>query len=356
MTIETEKPSPSAGGDKTASHSSGSAREPKTGKKSRTDKKSRAGKRLQEQVSGRPRAGRLTRFKRDRSLVFMALPAVLLLAVFAYLPMLGNVVAFQDYSPFIGFADSPWVGLDNFSRVFGDPDFWMAVKNTLVITAFQLVFFFPIPIALAILLNSLINPKLRAAIQAVVYLPHFFSWVLVVSVFQQIFGGAGLLNQSLRANGWEAVDVMTNPDTFLFLITSQAIWKDAGWGIIVFLAALSAIDPAQYEAAAVDGAGPWKRMWHVTLPGLRSVIVLLLILRLGDSLSVGFEQLILQRDAVGAEAAEVLDTFVYYTGVQNGDWSYAAAAGLIKGVISLALILAANKVAHIFGESGVYSK
>ncbi|TQS93334.1 sugar ABC transporter permease [Arthrobacter sp. TS-15] len=350
MTIETEKPSPSAGGDKTAAHSSGSAREPQTGKKSQT------GKRLQEQVSGRPRAGRLARFKRDRSLVFMALPAVLLLAVFAYLPMLGNVVAFQDYSPFIGFADSPWVGLDNFSRVFGDPDFWMAVKNTLVITAFQLVFFFPIPIALAILLNSLINPRLRAAIQAVVYLPHFFSWVLVVSVFQQIFGGAGLLNQSLRANGWEAVDVMTNPDTFLFLITSQAIWKDAGWGIIVFLAALSAIDPAQYEAAAVDGAGPWKRMWHVTLPGLRSVIVLLLILRLGDSLSVGFEQLILQRDAVGAGAAEVLDTFVYYTGVQNGDWSYAAAAGLIKGVISLALILAANKVAHIFGESGVYSK
>ncbi|UKA49720.1 ABC transporter permease subunit [Arthrobacter sp. FW305-123] len=349
MTIETEKPAASAGADTSQAPHSGSAQQTTTGK-------AKSGKRLQEPGSGRPRAGKLARFKRDRSLVFMALPAVLLLAVFAYLPMLGNVVAFQEYSPFIGFADSPWVGLENFSRVFSDPDFWMAVKNTLVITAFQLVFFFPIPIALAILLNSLINPKLRSAIQAVVYLPHFFSWVLVVSVFQQLFGGAGLLNQSLRANGWEAVDVMTNPDTFLFLITSQAIWKDAGWGIIVFLAALSAIDPAQYEAAAVDGAGPWKRMWHVTLPGLRSVIVLLLILRLGDSLSVGFEQLILQRDAVGAEAAEVLDTFVYYTGVQNGDWSYAAAAGLIKGVISLALILAANKVAHIFGESGVYSK
>lgn len=304
----------------------------------------------------RPRASLKVRFNRDRSLVFMALPAVILLGVFAYLPMLGNVVAFQDYSPFVGIPDSPWVGMENFSRVMADPEFWLAVKNTLVITAFQLVFFFPIPIALAMLLNSLVNPRLRAAIQAVVYLPHFFSWVLVVSVFQQIFGGAGLLNQSLRANGWQAMDVMTNPDTFLFLITSQAIWKDAGWGIIVFLAALSAIDPAQYEAAAVDGANRWKRMWHVTLPGLRSVIVLLLILRLGDSLTVGFEQMILQRDAVGADASEVLDTFVYYTGVQNGDWSYAAAAGLIKGLVSLALILAANKVAHIFGESGVYSK
>jgi len=304
----------------------------------------------------RPKANLKLRFARDRSLVFMVLPAVVLLGIFAYIPMLGNVVAFQDYSPYVGIPESPWVGLENFARVFADGDFWLAVKNTLTITAFQLLFFFPIPIALAMLLNSLVNPGLRAVIQSVVYLPHFFSWVLVVSVFQQIFGGAGLLNQALRANGWQPVDIMTNPDTFLFLLTSQAVWKDAGWGIIVFLAALSAIDPAQYEAAAVDGAGRWKRIWHVTLPGLRSVIVLLLILRLGDSLTVGFEQMILQRDAVGAQASEVLDTFVYFTGVQNGDWSYAAAAGLVKGVVSLALILAANKIAHVFGESGVYSK
>lgn len=311
-----------------------------------------------DQAAGqtRPKANLRLRFARDRSLVFMVLPAVVLLGIFAYVPMLGNVVAFQDYSPYIGIPDSPWVGLENFARVFADGDFWLAVKNTLTITAFQLLFFFPIPIALALLLNSLVNPGLRAVIQSVVYLPHFFSWVLVVSVFQQIFGGAGLLNQALRANGWQPVDIMTNPDTFLFLLTSQAVWKDAGWGIIVFLAALSAIDTAQYEAAAVDGAGRWKRMWHVTLPGLRSVIVLLLILRLGDSLTVGFEQMILQRDAVGAQASEVLDTFVYFTGVQNGDWSYAAAAGLVKGVVSLALILAANKIAHVFGESGVYSK
>lgn len=300
--------------------------------------------------------GLKARFRRDKSLIFMTLPAVLLLALFAYVPIMGNIVAFQDYSPFVGIANSPWVGLDNFARVLTDANFWVAVKNTLVITAFQLIFFFPIPIVLAILLNSLVRPALRATIQAIVYLPHFFSWVLVVAVFQQILGGAGLLNQQLLANGWQGMDIMTNPDTFLFLITSQSIWKDAGWGMIVFLAALNAIDPSQYEAAAVDGAGRWKRMWHVTLPGLRPVIILLLILRLGDSLSVGFEQLILQRDAVGAGASEVLDTFVYFTGVQNGDWSYAAAAGLIKGVVSLALILGANKVAHLFGEAGVYSK
>lgn len=297
-----------------------------------------------------------TRLRRDRSMLLMTLPAVALLVVFAYIPILGNIVAFKDYSPFIGIGNSPWVGLQNFARVFTDPGFYLAVKNTLVITAFQLVFFFPVPIALALLLNSLVRPGLRATIQAVVYLPHFFSWVLVVSIFQQIFGGAGLLNQLLGSRGWGGMDIMTNPDTFLFLITSQAIWKDAGWGIIVFLAALNAIDPAQYEAAAVDGANRRQRLWHITLPGLRPVIILLLILRLGDALSVGFEQLILQRDAVGSGASEVLDTFVYYTGVQNGDWSYAAAAGLIKGLVSLGLILGANKIAHLMGENGVYSK
>ena len=304
----------------------------------------------------RPQLGLGARIRRDRSLLLMCLPGVLLLAVFAYVPMLGNVVAFQDYSPFTGIRESPYVGLANFQRVFADPSFWHAVQNTLTITAFQLVFFFPIPIALALLLNSVLSSKVRVAVQSVVYLPHFFSWVLVVSIFQQIFGGAGLLNHLLRGAGFEPVDIVTNPDAFLFLVTAQAVWKDAGWGIIVFLAALAAIDPSLYEAAAMDGANRWRRMWHITLPALKSVIVLLLILRLGDALTVGFEQLILQRDAVGQDAAEVLDTFVYYRGVRNGDWSYAAAAGLVKGLVSLALVLTANKVAHLFGEQGVYSK
>ncbi|ABS01900.1 putative aldouronate transport system permease protein [Kineococcus radiotolerans] len=304
----------------------------------------------------RNRLGHLTRLRRDRSLLLMCLPMVGLLLVFAYVPMAGNVVAWQDYSPFTGVRASPFVGWANFERVFADPSFWSAVRNTLTITAFQLVFFFPVPIALALLLNSVLSSRVRVTVQSIVYLPHFFSWVLVVSIFQQVLGGAGLLNRVLEAAGFSGVDIVTNPDTFLFLITSQAVWKDAGWGIIVFLAALAAVDPALYEAAAMDGANRWRRIWHITLPALKPVIVLLLILRLGDSLTVGFEQLILQRDAVGQGVAEVLDTFVYYRGVRNGDWSYAAAAGLVKGVVSLFLVLAANKVAHVFGEQGVYSK
>jgi putative aldouronate transport system permease protein len=284
----------------------------------------------------------------------MTLPAVLLLAVFAYVPMAGNVIAWQDYSPYVGIIDSPFIAWDNFVRVLTSPAFLHAVQNTLVITAFQLVFFFPIPIFLALLLNSVLTPAIRTTIQSIVYLPHFFSWVLVVTIFQQMFGGAGLVNQILTQNG--SFDLMTNPDTFLLLITSQSVWKDAGWGIIIFLAALSTVDPALYEASVMDGASRWRRMWHITLPALRPVIILLLILRLGDSLTVGFEQLILQRGAVGAQVSEVIDTFVYYQGVINGDWGFATAAGLMKGVISLLLVLGANKLAHLFGEAGVYQK
>jgi len=293
---------------------------------------------------------------RDRSLIVMTLPAIILLAVFAYLPMIGNVIAWQDYSPYIGIRDSPFVAWDNFVRVLSSPAFLHAVENTLVITAFQLLFFFPIPIILALLLNSVITPSIRTTIQSIVYLPHFFSWVLVITVFQQMFGGAGLVNQMLAQNGISGFDWMTNPDTFLLLITSQSIWKDAGWGIIIFLAALSTVDPSLYEASVVDGANRWRRMWHISLPALRPVVILLLILRLGDALTVGFEQLILQRDAVGAEVSEVIDTYVYYQGVINGDWSFATAAGLMKGVISLLLVLGANKLAHMMGEAGVYQR
>lgn len=298
----------------------------------------------------------LTRLKRDKSMLIMTLPAVLLLVVFAYIPMAGNIIAWQKFSPYTGFLRSPWVGWENFVRVFSNPEFINAVQNTLTITVFQLVFYFPVPIVLALLLNSVLSPKLKTSIQAIVYLPHFFSWVLVVTIFQQMFGGAGLISQALRAAGREPLAIMTDPSTFLLLITSQSIWKDAGWGIIIFLAALSTVDPAQYEAAAVDGAGRWRRMWHITLPAMRPVVILLLILRLGDSLSVGFEQLYLQRDAIGAATTEVIDTYVYFQGVQYGDWGFAAAAGLMKGVVSLALVLGANKLAHVFGEAGVYKR
>ncbi|NNN35897.1 sugar ABC transporter permease [Streptomyces sp. S3(2020)] len=302
------------------------------------------------------------RLRRDRVLLLMTLPAVALVLLFNYVPILGNVVAFQDYDPYISdngivsMLHSPWVGLENFQRIFEDSSFWQAVRNTLVLFFLQLVLFFPIPILLALLINSVVRPRVRAIAQAVLYLPHFFSWVLVIAVFQQLLGGAGLLSTLLRDHGYDGLDIMTDPNTFKFLVTAQSVWKDAGWGIIVFLAALAAVSPDLYEAAAMDGANRWRRMWHVTLPALRPVIALLLVLRVGDALTVGFEQILLQRDAVGPGASEVLDTFVWWNGVRNQDFGYAAAAGLVKGVISIGLVLAANKVAHLMGEQGVYKK
>jgi putative aldouronate transport system permease protein len=297
-----------------------------------------------------------SRLKRDWQLLLMTLPAIGLLVVFHYVPLLGNVIAFQDYSPYVGIKDSPWVGLSNFQWLLLDESFWDATLNTLSITAFQLIFYFPIPIMLAVLLDSVVRPRLRLFIQGIVYMPHFFSWVLVVTLFQQMFGGAGALSQVLRNQGYGGIDLMTNPDTFIALVTAETVWKDAGWGTIIFLAALAAINQNLYEAAAVDGASRWRRLWHITLPGLRPIIVLLLILRLGEALNVGFEQFFLQRDAVGRDAAEVLDTFVYWRTLLTGEWSYGAAAGLVKGLVGLLLILVANKVAHRFGEDGIYKR
>ncbi|MFE5795184.1 ABC transporter permease [Streptomyces sp. NPDC056503] len=302
------------------------------------------------------------RLRRDRALLLMTVPALALVLVFNYVPILGNVVAFQDYDPYVStngvtaILESPWVGLAQFDRVLTDPLFWAAVENTLVFFLLQLVLFFPVPIALALLVHSVLRPRVRAFVQAVLYLPHFFSWVIVITVFQQIFGGAGVIAQTLRERGHEGFDLMTDPGLFKFLVTAEGIWKDAGWGVIVFLAALAAVDQSLYEAAAMDGADRWRRMWHVTLPALRPVVALLLVLRVGDALTVGFEQLLLQRDAVGPGAAEVLDTFVWWTGLRSQDFGYAAAAGLIKGIVGLVLVLSANKVAHLMGEQGVYRK
>jgi putative aldouronate transport system permease protein len=297
------------------------------------------------------------KLRRDKALLLMTLPAIVLLAAFGYAPMLGLVMAFQNYDLYDGFLHSPWAGLANFQQLFTDPAFWHAFVNTIVLFSVQLVLFFPVPIALAILLDSLLSRKLRSLIQSVVTLPHFFSWVLVITIFQQMLGGAGLIPGLLRQHGVKnPFDVMTTPGAFKFLVSAQLIWKEAGWSMIVFLAALAAISPTLYEAAAVDGAGRWRRIRHITLPGLKGITILLLILQLGYALTFGFEQMLIQRQAVGPGAAEVLTTFSYFQGIADGNFSYGAAAGLFLGVTSLILILAANKVAHLFGEDGLYGR
>lgn len=297
------------------------------------------------------------RLYRDRMLLLFAAPGLLLLLTFHYVPLLGNVIAFQDYLPFLGIGGSEWVGWQNF-RVFvsGDPALLNALRNTLVLTLIQSVFVFPAPILLALSLNALLSERVKRLVQSILYLPHFLSWVIVVSLFQQILGGSGAINQLLRSLGGDPLNIVGNSDLFFVLITSQVIWKDTGWATILFLAVLSTIDSELYEASAVDGASRTRQLWHVTLPGMKGIIILLLILKLGDSLNVGFEQIILQQPAVGLQASEVLDTYVYNNGIVNGDWGVSAAVGLAKGAISVALVLGANKLAHVFGEAGVYQR
>ncbi|MFE5775334.1 ABC transporter permease [Brachybacterium sp. NPDC056505] len=303
----------------------------------------------------RPRPSLLRRILRDRTVLLLALPGMLLLIGFQYFPLLGNVIAFQDFQPYLGTDESLWNGLDNFRiLVTGDPAFLNALRNTLILTLIQSVMIFPVPIVLALMVNSLMSEKLRQGVMSVLYLPHFLSWVIVVAVFQQMLGGSGMVNNLLRSNGLPTFDVIGNADLFKVLLTSQVIWKDTGWAAILFIAVLAGIDRSLYEAAAVDGASRFQQTLNVTLPGLRPIVILLFILQLGNSLSVGFEQIILQQQAVGIDASEVLDTYVFNEGIAGGQWGTAAAVGLVKSVIGLILVLAANKIAHAMGEEGVY--
>jgi putative aldouronate transport system permease protein len=294
------------------------------------------------------------KIERERWMYVFIVPGFAFFVLFAYLPLLGNIVAFQDYSPFLGFRGSPWIGWGNFTALFTDPDFLQALNNTLVISLLQILVAFPAPIALALLLNSLLSERIKRTVQSVVYLPHFISWVIVVSIWQEVLGGASGFVDLMHELGINAAGFMSNPDTFKVLVTSQVVWKETGWGTIIFFAAITTVSPDLYESAACDGAGSLRRMWHITLPALVPVTMLLLILRLGSVLSVGFEQLILQQAAVGPSAAQVIDTFAYYRGVLGGDWGLSAAAGLFKGVVGTLLILGANRLAKRTNSEGLF--
>jgi putative aldouronate transport system permease protein len=312
----------------------------------------------QRAIARRKRTSRkhrlLLRMWRERWVYVLLVPGLLYFLAFYYLPLLGNIVAFQDYSPYLGFFRSPWIGLGNFARLFTDPEIGIAIQNTLILSVLQILFAFPAGIALSLLLNALISERFKRFMQSVLYLPHFLGWVIIVSIWQEIFGGDGLVNHFLMGVGAKPIDIMANPDFFKPLIVLQVMWKESGWSTIIFLAAITAIDFSLYEAAVVDGANRWQRMWHVTLPGIRGIIILLLILRIGNILSTGFEQIFLQRTAVGLNASEVIDTFVYSRGLVNGDWGFSAAVALIKTVIGAMLIYTANRVVKKFGEGGLY--
>lgn len=296
----------------------------------------------------------LKRIWRERWMYALMLPGFAYFVIFEYLPLGGNIAAWQDYSPYLGLDRSLWVGWDNFVRIFEDPELIRAFWNTLLLSFLQIVFAFPAPLLLALMLQSILSDRVRRVVQAIVYLPHFIGWVIVISIWNEILGPLGVVNGVLALLGLPPLDIVGNPAAFPGLVTAQVIWKEVGWGTIIFLAALLNIPNELYEQAAIDRAGPWRRLWHVTLPGLAPVIVLLLILRLGSVLSVGFEQILLQQPIYGADAAQTLDTFVYFRGINGGDWGLATAAGLVKGLVASALVIGSNQLAKRFGGEGIF--
>ncbi|RKN72999.1 ABC transporter permease [Paenibacillus ginsengarvi] len=288
-------------------------------------------------------------------LYLMILPGLLYFLLFRYLPMGGIAIAFQEYDPFDGFWHSEWVGLEHFQRLFGEADFWLLMRNTLVLSGLNLFLFFPAPIVLALLLNEARVKLFRKTVQTITYMPHFLSWVVVVGMTVLLLSTQeGALNKLFVSQGWERLEVLTNPDYFRPLYLFQNIWKETGWSAIIFLAALASVDPTLYEAAVVDGASRWRQMLHISLPALKSVILIMFILRLGQVMDIGFEHILLMQNSLNLDVSDVFDTYVYRTGILSGQYSYTTAVGLFKSVIGLALVIAANTIAKRLGEDGVY--
>ncbi|MDQ0226983.1 putative aldouronate transport system permease protein [Metabacillus niabensis] len=297
----------------------------------------------------------MQRLKRDRWLYLLLVPGLLYFLIFKYAPMWGVVIAFQDYSPFKGVFGSEWVGFENFKDFFQNPDFFRLLKNTFILAVLDLVFFFPAPIILALMLNELRINVYKRTVQTFIYVPHFMSWVIIASITYIFFTtSGGVVNEIVSFFTGKEINFLSSPEWFRPLIMGQIIWKETGWGTVIFLAALATVDQEQYEAAIVDGAGRFRRLWHVTLPAVRSTIIVLLILRLGNFLDTGFQQIFLMSNSLNRSVADVFDTYVYFVGITQGAYSYSTAVGLFKSIVGIILVLGANKLAKKMGQDGIF--
>lgn len=295
------------------------------------------------------------RLVRNRWLYFMVFPGLLYFLVFKYWPMYGIFIAFKDFQPFLGFWDSPFVGLKHFERLFSDSNFFVLFQNTLILATYNILFFFPLPIVIALMLNELRHEFTKRIVQTLVYIPHFMSWVVVVGiVYMFMTTEGGIMNELLVRFGGEKINFLVSTEWFRTIITAEVMWKETGWGTIIFLAALSGVDPQLYEAARMDGANRLRQLWHITMPAIRSTIIILLILRLGHFLDTGFEQIFLMLNAMNREVGEVFDTYVYSVGISQGQYSFSTAVGLFKSIIGLILVVVSNNLAKKFGEEGIY--
>lgn len=295
-------------------------------------------------------------------LYLLLLPGVIWMIIFCYLPMGGLIMAFENFSPYAGttiidcLIKSPKVGFKNFEMLFTGTDFIDLLRNTLSISIANLLFAFPAPIILALILNELRCMWFKRLAQTFVYIPHFVSLVIVATLTFQLFSTTEgvVYNFLAQLMGGKGPDVLSDPNLFVVLIVGQNIWKETGYGTIIYLSALSSVDVELYEAAKIDGAGRWDLMWHITLPSIRGTIVIMLIMKVGALLNTGYEQIFLMQNSMNRKVAEVFDTYVYTRGISQGQYSLATTAGLFKSIVSLIMVLSADRIAKALGESGLY--
>jgi putative aldouronate transport system permease protein len=287
-------------------------------------------------------------------LLLLLLPGLLYYIIFRYVPMYGIVVAFKDFKPLLGITGSPFVWFAHFERLVNSPDFWQVFRNTLIISVYKIVLFFPVPILLSIMLNEIRHTGGKRLAQTALYLPHFLSWVIFTGVVNSLLSSGGLINYLIELFGGQSHVFLAESKYFRSIIVFTSIWKEAGWNTVIYLAAIAGINPELYEAALMDGAGLFHRIWHITLPCIMSTIIITFIMRLGSVMDAGFEQVLLMYNVSVYDVGDILSTFVYRMGITKGQIGFSTAADLFKGVINLALVWGSNWIIRRIGEEGLW--
>jgi putative aldouronate transport system permease protein len=298
--------------------------------------------------------GLILDIRKNKYLYVMLLPVLLYYVVFHYAPMYGAIIAFKDFSPRLGILGSEWVGFDNFQMFFTGPYFWRTIKNTLLISLNELIFGFPAPIILALLLNEVKNALFKRSVQTLTYMPHFISLVVICGIIKDFSSSEGVINDLIAWMGGERTTFLLEADMFRPIYISSGVWQHIGWGTIIYLAALTGIDQEQYEAARIDGAGRWKQALHVTIPGIMPTIIILLILEMGKMMNVGFEKIILLYNPGTYETADVISSYVYRVGLQEFNYSFSSAVGLFNSAVNFALLICSNWLSRKLNNTSLW--
>lgn len=301
------------------------------------------------------RQSALKHLNRDKYLYLMLIPVAAYFIIFKYAPLYGEMIAFKNYRLADGIWGSEWVGLEQFRKLFSSNEFFTVLRNTLLLNVYNLVFAFPVPIILAVLLNEVTSNGYKRVLQNLLYIPHFISWVVLGTIVIALLSpSTGVVNQILGLFGIEPIYFMASTTWWPVSFVVSSIWREAGFGTILYMAAMSSIDPTLYEAARMDGASKLRQIWHVTLPGIRSTAAILLILQVGRMMDVGFEQVYTMKNPAVTKVAEVISTFVYTRGIENLQYSYTTALGLFQSVVALTLVVTVNKIIKAMGENGLW--